>query len=213
MNGRLRLTDRDIEILGALAEKVRLFSLRQLTQHWWAGETSNARRRLRKLTSAGYLARLTVLARPLPVLEAPLFQWQPGTAPPDYQALAYRCQRRWRRRPARHCRAFLATGRASTFFGAPQRERLDKPTQATHDLGVAQVWLRLREIAPHLADAWAGEDAIAHTRLGQKLPDAVVVHGERRRTLVVEFAGAYGPQRLRAFHHDCQSRNLPYCLW
>ena len=48
----LPLTQRDFALIIALVQKVRLFSLRQITEHWWSGETANARRRLRQLTEA-----------------------------------------------------------------------------------------------------------------------------------------------------------------
>ena len=46
------LTQRDIEILLALVQKVRIFSLRQIARHWWHGEMANARRRLNLLAGA-----------------------------------------------------------------------------------------------------------------------------------------------------------------
>ena len=45
----LHITNRDREILQALVQKVRLFSQRQIADHWWDGELANARRRLKRL--------------------------------------------------------------------------------------------------------------------------------------------------------------------
>ena len=50
-----------------------------------------------------------------------------------------------------------------------------KEMQATHDLGVTQMWLHLDINHPEWADAWRGEDLMAPTRRGQKLPDGFIV--------------------------------------
>jgi len=57
------------------------------------------------------------------------------------EQISYRCQARWRSRPARQCVVWLATEVASHAFGGTARGELRHPTQATHDLGVAAVWL------------------------------------------------------------------------
>jgi hypothetical protein len=97
----LHLTPRDRIILQSLAQKVRLFSQRQIADHWWNGELPNSRRRLKRLAERGLVERITVLARAIPVLESPLVSWSPGDAVPDFGSIAYRCQVRWRLRPAR----------------------------------------------------------------------------------------------------------------
>jgi hypothetical protein len=94
-----------------------------------------------------------------------------------------------------------------------RRGELKHPTQATHDLGVAAVWLRLQEVAPEWATAWRGEDLFAHTRHGEKIPDAFIVDANEQVTWVIEFGGAYDRERLRAFHADCASRRVSYQIW
>jgi hypothetical protein len=209
----LHLTERDRALLQALVQKVRLFSQRQIADHWWNGELVNSRRRLKRLADRGLVQRMTVLARPIPVLESPLVGWRPGDSAPHFGSIAYRCQERWRLRPTRLCTAWLATDVASQAFGGPARDALKNPTQATHDLGVAAVWLRLNHVAPEWASAWRGEDLLAHTRRGEKLPDAFVVAETERVAWVIEFGGSYDAQRVEAFHQDCAARELPYQLW
>jgi hypothetical protein len=138
----LHLTPRDREILQALVQKVRLFSQRQIADHWWNGELPNTRRRLKRLAERGLVERITVLARAIPVLKSPLVSWRPGDASPDFGSIAYHCQERWRRRPARPSVVWLATKGTSQSFGGTPGGQLKHPTQATHDLGVAAVWLR-----------------------------------------------------------------------
>jgi hypothetical protein len=208
----LLLGVRDLQLLEALATKVRLMSLRQIAQHWWKGDLTNARRRLRALTSAQLTARLEVRARDLPAICQPVTAWCPGDAEADPGQVAHLLQSRWRSRPVRSVAVFVATERTAQICGGRVGQALKRPLQATHDLGVAAVWLALRASAPDWAEAWRSEDLLAHTRRGEKCPDAFLVR-EQQIVRVVEFGGAYDAQRVRAFHADCQKRNLPYQIW
>ena len=213
MNGPLHLTQRDRAIVAALVLRVRLLSQRQTADHWWNGDTANVRRRLSQLANHGLVQRITVQARTLPVLESPLISWRPGDPTPDLGSIAWQCQSRWRGRAVRPCTAWIATETAARQFGGVGRGELKHPAQATHDLGVAAVWLRLNEIAPQWAQAWRGEDVMAHTRRGEKLPDAFIVDGAQKVTGVIEFGGSYDALRVTEFHEDCVARSLPYQLW
>lgn len=207
------MTRRDRELLAALVLKVRLFALRQIADHWWDGEVANARRRLKQLVAGELIHRVTVLVRTLPAIEAPVVSWQPNQAAPDFDAVSYRLQSRWQSRPVRPVTAFIASEKSAQLFGGKHRGELKHQMQATHDLGVAAVWLRFHECAPAWADAWQGEDQLAHTRRGEKLPDAFVVNEQGQTTSVVEFGGAYDAARVEEFHLDCASRDLPYQIW
>ena len=213
MTDGFHLTDRDTQIIQALVEKVRLFSQRQIIDHWWAGEIPNARRRLGRLADQDLMARIEVQARPVGKIEKPLFVWQPGQPGPDCGSVAYQAQVRFRRRPVRRLTAWIATARGAQLFGGARRGELKHPTQATHDLGLAAVWLQLAAAAPQWAAAWRGEDLLAHTRQGEKLPDAFFVNQTDEIIAAVEFAGGYNAERIQAFHDDCVNRNLPYQLW
>ena len=141
MSKALHLTPRDLAVVQALVQKVRLFSQRQIVDHWWNGEQANSRRRLKRLADRNLLQRTIVVARPAPLFESPLITWRPGDAAPDFGKIAYRCQARWRSRPARQSVVWLATKVASQAFGGTARGKLKHSMQATHDLGVAAVWL------------------------------------------------------------------------
>jgi len=210
---QLALSDRDRQLLQALVEKVRLFGLRQIAQHWWNDEMANARRRLRRLASAGLITRITVQARPLPQLLGPIASWKPGAPVPEFGPAAHQLQTRWLKRPVRASTAYIATQRASQLFGGTARGELKHATQATHDLGVSAVWLRLHDRAPEWADAWRSEDLLAHTRRGEKLPDAFLLNTAGDTVCVVEFGGSYDTRRVREFHEDCADRGLPYQIW
>lgn len=213
MNASFILSTRDHELMLALSQMVRLFSQRQIADEFWGGSLPNARRRLKQLESCELLMRLTVGARSIPEMTSPLLSWKPGDDTPHFGQLAYQCQSRWRTRPVRSCSVWLITERGAQQFGGVNRGGLSHPTQATHDLGVAAVWLRLREVAPEWATAWRGEDEMAASRHGEKRPDAFIVDTTGRVVWVLEFGGSYDAERIEAFHRDCVNRNLPYQLW
>lgn len=213
MKTALHVTRRDDELLEALCLKVRLFGQRQIADGFFEGELANARRRLKQLAANELLVRISVQARAVSALESPLASWQPGDSEPDFGQVAYRCQNRWRQRPTRLCSAWMASEKAAQLYGGVRRGELKNPMQATHDLGVAAVWLRLRQVAPAWAVAWRGEDLLAQTRVGEKLPDAFIVDAQGQVSWVVEFGGGYDSNRVQAFHEDCAQRSLPYHLW
>ena len=209
---RMIFTDRDRELLQALLVKVRLFSLRQIATAWWEGEIANARRRLRQLADTDLATRVTVPARPLPSLERPVAIWRPGQQPPRFGQISYELKNRWTR-PVRQCAAWIATPRAANLLGGVGRNQPKNVSQSSHDLGVAAVWLRLRDASPAWAEAWQGEDLWAETRRGQKLPDAFIVGPDGNPVAVIEFGGSYDATRVEAFHNDCAGRGLPYQIW
>ena len=207
------LTDRDLEILEALTLKVRLLALRQLASHWWNGELANARRRMRALAGVDLVERITVSARTLPPVEAPIATWQSGQPAPAFGSVAQRLQSRWLRRAVRPVAAYIATARAAQLLGGRARGELKHPLQAAHDLGLAAVWLCLRRRAPRWAAAFRSEDLLAHTRRAQKCPDAFIVDKAGVPVWAIEFGGSYDTARVRAFHEDCARRELPYQIW
>lgn len=216
MAKELRLTVRDKQILQALCVSVRLFTLEQVAHHWWlksSNRLATARRRMGLLGRVGYLSKQQVLAAPLPSMQTPILSWKPGEAEPDHGAIAWRLQSRWTQ-SARMTSAYMATPRASQIFGGKAKGYLKQEYQASHDLGVAQMYLYVLSRAPKLASAWIGEDVLAPYRKGQKLPDAVIsASPSERPLLVLEFGGAYDRERVQAFHADCRDRGLPYQLW
>lgn len=212
LHRNLILTDRDRDVLQALLIKVRLFSLRQIAAGWWEGEIANTRRRLRGLAGNLLATRVTVLARPLSPLEGPVAIWRPGQSPPRFGQVAHELKSRWTR-PVRRCAAWIATPRAANLLGGVARERLKNPSQSSHDLGVAAVWLWFRRTSPAWAEAWQGEDLWADSRRGEKLPDAFIVGRDSEPVCAIEFGGSYDATRVEAFHDDCADRDLPYQIW
>lgn len=209
----MRLTERDEEMLHALVTKVRLFSLRQIADHWWFGDVPNARRRIKLMDSEGFVERISVRSRSLPDFSHPVSSWKPGDAEPGHGAVAHALQSRWNGKPVRESSACVASSRTEKLFGGKRRGKLKSPLQATHDLGVAAVWLKLHADAPDWAEAWRGEDLLAHTRVRQKLPDSFIVDNEERVVSVIEFGGSYDTERVAEFHRDCCDRDLPYQIW
>lgn len=207
------MMERDREILQALSINVRLFSQTQIADHWFEGDKANTRRRLRQLADENLIIGVMVRARTLPDLIRPVITWRPGDGEPNFAKASYSLRGRWTGRSVRTVSTYVATERASRLYGGRGYGELKKPTQAGHDLGVSQIWLQLAESSPAWAEAWRGEDVMAHTRRGQKLPDGFVVNSKNEVVCVMEFGGSYDQQRVKAFHEDCCERDLPYQMW
>lgn len=212
-SGIRTFSKRDVEILLALLHRVRIFSQRQLIRHWWMGEAANARRRLDLLTTSGLLNRISVSARAGMHFTAPVVTWRPGEVSPNFGAVSYRLTSRWKKSTTRTCAAYVATDYARRLLGGSSRVGIKSGTQATHDLAVSAIWLRLREQNPSLIDKWYGEDAMSHTRFRQKLPDVFFITDDEKVESVLEFGGSYSAERVRDFHADCEARSLPYQIW
>lgn len=211
-----QLTLRDLEILHALTHCVRLFSLQQVSVSWWKFATKNStalRDRIRILAECGWVRRGTVFARPLPPIERPLFTWRPREPAPKFDAIAWIAQSRWTA-AAKSISVIVASDKSSRHFFGRRARGIRQGFQTTHDLGVAEVYLRFREQFPSQISEWRGERMIAHLRRRKKIPDAVIADEALwPPKLVVEFAGEYSARRLRQFHHICVKEQLPYQLW
>jgi hypothetical protein len=111
-----------------------------------------------------------------------------------------------------HTRCVIATAHAARRAGGYGGQR-PRPAECTHDLHVSALYLELRRTVPELAATWIHEAEIFRTRPGGvgKVPDALV--RLPLGTKVIEFGGAYGAQKLAAFHRYCAQEGLPYEIW
>ncbi|NNJ28115.1 hypothetical protein [Alienimonas chondri] len=214
----MTLTSRDAALLVALCAKIRVLSLPQIADAWWpeaADGKAAARRRLGKLAAADLVSRRRVPASPLPPMEAPVVAWKPDGPTPDCGAAAWTLQRRWAATGGpRASTVYLAGAAAAKIYGGASAGKLPAAYQATHDLGVSAMFLRLLRDNPPAAARWIGEDRLAPYRKRQKLPDAVLADGPGSEPeLVLEFGGSYDKRRVAAFHQDCARRRLAYEVW
>lgn len=208
------LTARDQDLLETLALRVRVLSIEQVARHWWpdaADPVRLARRRLRTLESGDYVRKHTFLAHPILEMPAPVFTWQPGQPPPNPDAISYGLTSRWTA-PSRRVSVIAATQRTKGIIGGGIAQ-LSPLGHETHDLHVSEIFVRLRERQPELAERWRGEESFARARSGEKRPDAMLVDGAGQPELVIEFAGKYSADHVWSFHEDCEARELPYELW
>ena len=185
MSRFLRLSQRDLVLLEGLALRVRLMGQRQVAEALWVSHLANARRRLSQLVSEGMIARQVLPARPLPELTEPIVRWQPGQAIPNSDAIAFQLQSRWKFRALRPTVVYFPTSLTVTYFGGRERPQ-SMTTHTTHDLGVTAVWLRFLNHSRELALTWVGEDLLAPSRVGQKLPDAALVDASGEPTMHVD---------------------------
>lgn len=210
----MRLSSRDKTVLQVLTHRVRVLSLAQVARAFWPDardSKATARRRLAELQEAELTRSLTLLARPVRLSEQPILAWAPGEPLPELGPVAYRCQRRWIA-PLRPVPAVIASVEAGHRFGG-HGGRAPRASEASHDIGLSEVYLAVRRADPRRAERWISEAALYEQGWGRdaKLPDAVV--RESGGDLAIEFAGGYSKRKLQEFHDYCEERELPYELW
>ncbi len=200
-----------MEILLALTCCVRAFNLRQIADGYFAGNVNKARRLLSGLVSQQLLIKNRLPIRELQPLELPLAKWRVGEDAPNFGSLVVTIRSRWQSAPTKLTPIYLAGPSAARMLGYRTIGTLKRPLQASHDLGLAGVYLAVRRDRHQLAMFWYGED-IAPKQLGS-VPDAIYIDGDGNTELAFEFCGLYSVNRLRTFHRHCAERRLSYELW
>jgi hypothetical protein len=147
----------------------------------------------------------------------PIASRQSDDAAPDFGALAWRLERRWREAISRRVTICWATSRAAGLFGGIT-VFTRRASQLEHDLGTASILVRLHETRPEFADQWVGEDILRrdfapYCRSLQKIPDGAIVLDDAI-VRVIEYGGQYSASRLRRFDsHFCKKHGIPYDIW
>jgi len=209
------LTERDKEILRILTHRLPLMSIRQVGRTWWKSEQDrSASARLRRLAQEGLVEVKPVMAHPEILLEAPILRWLPGDREPDFGSVAYRLKARWTMTPI-STPLTHATHRCASMLGGDIGGRGPRPSEATHDLHLAQVYLGLRKADPGAAKRWCSERELYAQGRGrnERLPDAIIHEPGRGETpaRIIEFGGAYSKAKLADFHREFA--DLPYEVW
>lgn len=212
----LRLTPRDLEIIRVLCLCVRYLSMDQLRRGWWQTNSRAAlaaEARIRKLVKAEWLGKSSLLARPIPKIDGPLYVWHPGDRVPDFGHFAWRAKSRWKSPPVMTS-VIYAGPKASRFYVGTRPRKVRQIYQLTHDLGVAEVYLHFKDSRPAEAANWCGEATNPFRKRHVKNAD-VYIYPEHKwpPKLVVDFAGAYPKSRIQALHDYCSKNQLAYELW
>ena len=211
----LTFTPTDWELVRTLSQKVRAITEAQALRIFAGHGTKNPRsalRRFRQLIRLGLLGQARALVRPILPLAAPIYSWQPDAQAPNYSALAWQLEKRWRA-PLESTRIYFAGARAVRIFGGWADGELNNLPQLSHDLHVSEIYLRFLTASPDRAALWtAGEQLKAESKKFVKVPDAILCDGDVP-LLAVDFGGVYGPDKLEAFHLNMRDRDLPYEMW
>jgi len=163
-----------------------------------------------ELETSGWLQIHRSLARPVTELHQPLMSWTSGSDEPDF----------WRLSRVLHKRAMQDASMTSFVFASPRsivlfgqgRAPSVKLTQMTHDLHVAEVYLRYRTDGLSSRN-WLSEDRLPREWPLRERPDAVLSDDEGRVCRAVEYGGNYPPKRLAELHAALSSIELAYEIW
>lgn len=205
--------ERDREIFDVLTKKVAFLSLRQIADAFFAADTSNAIRRLDTLEERGFLASYRLNARTAPAITSPLVVWEPGQDQPHPTRIAFQLTKRWLRQGTQVRLCYFAGKKLEAVTGTPCQTKPSHQMQASHDLGLAALYLFFRTQRPDDAAIWVGEKAYTCFDGKTQRPDAVLLDAAGKPYKAIEFGGLYNSKRLDRFHRWCQQRSLPYELW
>lgn len=207
----VELQPRDRAILITLTRRVRVLTLTQIGRVWWPKAVRperNAANRMSALEQVGMVQTCMLMAHPEIPLRRPLAKWQPGLPTPDLKKLARSLRLRWTNSDTA-TRCVIATSEAAVRF-AGYGGRAPRDSEATHDIHLASVYLKMVGELPTRARSWIPEAALPKGQ-GVKIPDALVQDGLYKTA--VEFGGQYAEPKLDAFHEYCRELDLGYEVW
>ena len=204
------------ELLDVLANHVRFLAVAQLARASFSGQRLSGRRAAHTaltLADSGWLRLAKVFARPLQSLSQPLCQWRHAEPVPDFAVLSRRLHRR-ASLSAALTTIVTATAKTCTLFGATRSSAACiKLTQTTHDLQVAEVFLRYVARGFPRGVHWVGEDVLPETWPIRQRPDALLVDDAGQYVRAVEYGGDYSEERLIDLHLGLSSIPLTYEIW
>jgi hypothetical protein len=201
----------DEVLLEMLTHRIRILSVPQIRHVTGVASYDDVVQLLAALELQMLIERRSVLARPVLELVLPVIAWQPGMQMPDFGKAAYQLKSRWKV-PARPTDIVQVSRRAAKRFGGYLGGRWPRTSEITHELNLAEVFLRHEKQKSEEAAVWIPEAQLYAEGRGfrERIPDAVIRRGGRDLR-VVEFGGSYGKAKLQAFH--AQMSSLPYEVW
>lgn len=214
MHTRAKLNDTAESLLVLLTWQLRLIAEEMVTHPDYGRSLSVSPKQLRRLEADGWLHRGQVSAA-MPELGGELTAWFPSmNSHADFGNLSWQLKERtqhWRPQRLRVC---WSTEQTVTVFGGAGG-RIRQPLQVQHDIGVAAMFFSRQAAVADKRSVWVGEDVVRRleTRLGTKIPDALLMGSDLQPRRAIEFGGSYSKKRLQSFHHYCESHRLPYEIW
>jgi hypothetical protein len=210
------MNQRQFELLDLVARHVRFLALVQVARKWFAGQR-HARRQaadmVRQLASSGWLLVTDVFARPICPLSRPICEWRHAELMPEFVSLSRQLHQR-ASLPAALTTVVSASDKTRALLaGGTSTSTRIKLTQTTHDLQLAEVCLHYVKVEQTSGLYWVSEDALPETWPLRERPDALLVDGDGRFVLAVEYGGDYSYQRLAELHHGLASIPLAYEIW
>jgi len=206
------LSQADHDLMHAAVCCVTQFSS-SFAQSYWQVSSIAAKRRLQKLERRGLLRSRNVLASTPPEIRTPLCVWKPGQASPHCGQVSYEARSRWKALPVEVKRVFHATDLGRALLGRMPIKR-PRDVQATHDIGLSDCYLAYRRRWPKLtARYWLNESEFSHLRGRHVKVEDAVLRRDNTVLLMVDYAGAYRPDRVEALISHAQLHHVPIAIY
>lgn len=214
----MQLNARMLELVETLTMKVRCMRREQVERLWFAHAKEPrviCRQYLKRVEAAGLVTLTNVMAPTEIDFNSPLLDWRPGNPEPLFDRLAWQAESRLAH-AATATLLITATKKAQALTGGPIGSRPQRSAEIAHDLMAAAVFESLRRNHPDRAASWKPEEAILQELFSERtslaeetIPDAIV--GDSSEEIIIEIAGRYGADKLRAIHDAHKERR--YELW
>jgi hypothetical protein len=172
-----------------LAEKVRVLTLNQIRDLWFADSkdpSGTARRFIRKLVASGVVLSTTEMLYAEPNVSKPLLEWEPTSEEePDLGRLSWKACSRHKGPPVRTVVVRIADARQC------------RATSLMHDVMLSRIFLNHLHLDPTVFARWTHEDQMRATdrvRFNHRVPDALL--REEDRDVLIECISSYDKRRL-----------------
>ena len=206
------LSQHDYVLLDVAVRCVSQFNV-PFAREIWDVSAVATKRRLAKLEKRGLIKSRKVLASQPPPINKPLCIWKPGEALPNSGKVAYQARNRWKTLPVEVQRIYYASDLGRGLLGRGILPR-PKDIQATNDLGLALTFLAYRRRWPKVTQrCWLNESEYSsHRGRCVKVEDAMLKQGDRVMQMI-DFAGAYRPDRVQALLEHAQYHHVPISIF
>lgn len=196
------------QVAEILAVRTRVVTVRQVAHQFFSSSRdpmANARRCIRSLRRAGLVESWHTAVGELGVA-GPLLTNTEEHATPDFGAVAWKNEKRWKEARPQKATCVVATQEALDRFAGSCRE--PRPNELEHDLALAAVYFQLLRTDGEAASSWRHEDTFAARRAVR--PDAT--YRRDGATVSVDLLGrGYTKPKIEALWRAYEGRPLE--LW
>ena len=209
----ISLTPKDLDILHSLTLRLRVMTVRQISQLWWPRDVSRQAvlRRLTQLQSYGYLKICLANIHPTWPVEMPLLNWSPGEPTPNFDVVSNVDMTRWCR-PSVSTTVCIASESAGALMGC-NAGHLPSAVNLDRELRLGSVYVHTMLMPDRRTGAWTGKRGLPTALRSSGSAEITFLDSAMNPIRALDAAGRWSPRRFESLHNDCVHRGLAYEVW